>query len=222
MKPNNKKIFIISGCLLIAFVLFTWLIMQIDVRPIGPQGSSVGFAAINAWARAVLGVNMTLYNITDWASLVALLIAVGFAILGLCQLVQRKSLLRVDGSILALGGFYCVVFCVYLLFEYFVVNRRPVLINGILEASYPSSTTVLVMCIMPTAMMQFRRLIKDKRVRDGVTLLCGAFTGLMVLGRLLSGVHWLTDIFGGALLSAALVTLYAAVVSWLDARKNAV
>lgn len=208
MKKRNCTYLGISVGLLILFILYTVLITFIDVRQIGPQGSSVGFATINEWFHTFLGVNMQLYNITDWLSLVALFIAFGFAVLGLVQLIKRKSLLRVDSSILVLGGFYLLVISAYLFFEFNVINYRPVLINGILEASYPSSTTMLVMCIMPTAMMQFDRLIQGKRAKIVTNVLCGIFTVFMVVGRLLSGVHWFTDILGGIILSASFVMLY--------------
>ena len=80
--------------------------------------------------------------------------------LGLGQLLKGKSLLKVERSILALGVFYAVVMAAYLVFEVWVVNYRPVLIEGALEASYPSSTTLLVLCVMPTAMMQLRQRIQ--------------------------------------------------------------
>jgi len=219
MKTKKIKNFVISAALLISFVLFTFLVKFIDVKSIGPQQSSVGLATINAWVHELFGENMTLYNITDWASVLAILIAFGFAILGLCQLIKRRSLLKVDSSILVLGGFYMLVFGAYLLFEICIVNYRPILINGVLEASYPSSTTILVMCIMPTAMMQFHRLIKNNKVIKTVNICCGVFIGLMVVVRLLSGVHWFTDILGGALLSAALVMLYFAGNELIDAKK---
>ena len=96
----------------------------------------------------------------------------------------------------------------YIFFEINVFNYRPVLINGYLEASYPSSTTMLVMCVMPTALMQLNNRIKNQILRWCVASVITAFTMFMVLGRLISGVHWLSDIIGGALLSAGLVLLY--------------
>lgn len=220
MKTKNTKNFFISASLLIAFLLFTLMVKLIDVKPIGPEGSLVGFATLNRWIHNLFGVNMSLYNITDWASILAILIVFGFAILGLCQWIKRRSLFKVDSSILVLGGFYIVVFTVYLFFEFFIINYRPVLIEGILEASYPSSTTMLVMCIMPTAMMQFSRLITNKNARNVVNVFCGVFTALMVIGRLFSGVHWLTDILAGALLSTSLVMFYFTINQWIDSKKK--
>ncbi len=208
MKTKNTKNFIISASLLTSFVLFTLMVKFIDVKPIGPKESLVGFATLNGWIHNLIGINMTLYNITDWVSILALFITFGFAMLGLFQLIKRRSLFQLDRSILVLGGFYLIVFIAYLFFEFFIIDYRPVLINGFLEASYPSSTTMLVMCIMPTAMMQFSRLITNNNARNKVNAFCGVFTGLMVIGRFFSGVHWLTDILGGVLLSAGLVMFY--------------
>jgi len=137
----------------------------------------------------------------------------GFGILGLCEWIKRKNLFKVEYSILTLGGFYIIVMAVYIFFEMFVVNYRPILINGNLEASYPSSTTMLVMCVMPTAIMQFNSRIKSNIVKKCVNILIIAFIAFMVIARLLSGVHWFSDIIGGALLSAGLVLLYHAIIS---------
>ena len=220
MKTRNTNNFIISSGLMIMFILFTLMVKFIEVKPIGPQNSSVGLATLNGWVHNLFGVNMTLYNITDWASVLTLPIMLGFAILGLYQLIKRRSLFKVDSSILVLGGFYIIVLAWYLFFEYCIVNYRPVLINGFLEVSYPSSTTMLVMCVMPTAMMQFSRLIRNNKAKKITNVFCGIFTGLMVMGRLLSGVHWVTDILGGALLSTALVMLYFSVNKLIDSKKS--
>ena len=194
--------------LIAVFVLWTVLVSVVDVRAIGQNASSVGFATLNGYVHDLTGVNMRLYSITDWLGLVPIGVAFGFAVLGLVQWIKRKSLLKVDRSILTLGGFYIVVMAVYILFEIVVINYRPTLINGYLETSYPSSTTMLVMCVMPTAMMQLRTRIKNDLFRRCVMLTITVFIIFMVIGRLVSGVHWITDIIGGALLSTAIVLMY--------------
>ena len=208
MKRKNKKNLYVCICLLGAFALWTVLISFIDVQAIGPKGSRVGFAILNSFVHGLTGVNFTLYNVTDWLGLVPIGIMLVFAVLRLVQWIKRKRITLVDSSILALGGFYVAVAVWYVLFEIFVVNYRPVLINGYLEASYPSSTTVLVLCVMPTAAMQIKERIRNKMLCGCVCSAITVFTAFMVIGRLVSGVHWLTDIVGGALFSAGLVMAY--------------
>lgn len=215
MKKRNQKNFGITICLLVSFVLWTIAVSYFDVQPIGPEGSSVGFATLNGFIHSCTGVHMLIYTITDWLGLVPLCVVLGFAMLGFVQMIKRRSLLKVDGSILILGGFYIIVMAAYVFFEMFVINYRPVLIEGYLEASYPSSTTMLVMCVMPTAIMQLRAHIGNRWVRKSIAGIFIAFTAFMVVGRLISGVHWFTDIMGGVLLSMGLVMLYVSVCNLL-------
>ncbi len=211
MKKTKGKLLGIAGMLLTAFVLWTLAVQYIDVQAIGPNGSSVGFAGLNGWVHDLTGVHMGLYVLTDWLGLVPMGFVLGFAVLGLVQWMRRRKLFRVDHDILVLGGFYLLVLILYLVFETVAVNARPVLIDGRLEASYPSSTTMLVLCVMPTAMMQLRARIRNTKVRTIVLTILAVFTACMVVGRLIAGVHWFTDIIGGVLLSAGLVVLYRAV-----------
>ena len=211
MKKEDRKRFYGAAGLLAAFVLWTAALCLVDVRPIGPLQSRVGFAGLNQFFHKLIGVHETLYILTDWLGLVPLGFCFGFGLLGLLQWIRRKHLLKVERSILLLGGFYVGVLALYLLFEKMVINYRPVLIEGCLEASYPSSTTLLVLCVLPTAMMQLNKRIKKRSIRYPVLGAMAAFTFLMVVGRILSGVHWFSDIVGGILLSAGLVLLYCAV-----------
>lgn len=213
MKKENQRSLLLAICLLALFLLWTFSVRIVDVKAIGPNESTVGFATINRFIHNCTGVNMTLYNITDWLSIFPLLIITGFGILGLVQWIKRKHILKVDYSILILGGFYFIVMAIYLLFEAVVINYRPVLINGYAEASYPSSTTMLVMCVMPTAIMQFNSRIKNNIIRKTVAYFFIAFIVFMVVGRFVSGVHWLSDIIGGILLSSGLVLMYRAFVN---------
>ena len=208
MKKKLKNSFFISLVLLGMFIVWTAAVCSVDLQPIGPQQSCVGFASLNSFVHSLTGVHMSLYTITDWLSIIPVAVIAGFALLGLCQWIKRKKLSEVDYSILVLGIFYIIVMAIYILFEIYIVNYRPVLINGHLEASYPSSTTVLVLCVMPTAVMQFNRRIKTEVLRVSIEIAVCVFTVFMVVCRLISGVHWFSDIIGGILLSSGLVLLY--------------
>ena len=213
MMERKTNRFLLPVGLLAAFVLWTAAVYVVDVQPIGPLGSRVGFAALNGWFHNLTGVHLWLYDLTDLLSVVPLGLCAGFGILGLCQWVRRKKLRRVDRDLLLLGGFYLAVAAFFVAFECFPVNFRPVLIEGRLEASYPSSTTLLVLSVMSTVQMQLRRRLRPGDLRRMVCTMIPCFTAFKVLARLFSGVHWLTDILGGAVLSAALVTAYGAVLS---------
>ena len=208
MKKENKLL-IMGIVLLLTFVIFTLLLRFVDVKAVGPKQTSVGFGALNEFVHNLTGVHMVLYTITDWLGLVPIAVSFGFAILGLVQWIKRGKISNVDATIIALGIFYVAVMALYALFEIIVINYRPVLINGFLEASYPSSTTVLVMCVMPTVEMQFNARIKNKTFKRAIAFIIYAFVAFMVIGRLISGVHWFTDILAGAMLSAGLVAIYA-------------
>ena len=210
MEREEKRAFCIGALMITAFAVFTLLIQWIDVQSVGVNGTSVGFAALNTWFHRLTGVHMRIYHVTDWLSLVPVGVCLYFAGLGFLQWLKRKSLLLVDADLLLLGVYYAVVVGCYMGFEMNPVHYRPVLIDGRMEASYPSSTTLLVLGVMPTLAFQVkRRFIKAGRCVGLPTML---FTGLMVLGRLISGVHWLVDIMGASLLSAGLFHFYKAAV----------
>ncbi len=211
MKKNGKY-FLFAGSILAMFVFWTVAVRMIDVQPIGPRGSEVGFAVLNGAVHRFTGVHMSLYVITDWMGFVPLGVAMGFAVTGLIQWIRRRKLRNVDKSLFVLGGFYIAVIAAYLFFEEFVINYRPILIDGYLEASYPSSTTLLAASVLPVAVMQFNARIKHRVFRRWVVLLTAATAVFMVVARFVSGVHWFSDIVGGILLSAGLVMLYYAVL----------
>lgn len=218
MKRKNRKALIAAVTLLVLSAVFTILVLTVDVQPIGPQGTKVGLASLNRFIFELLGVNLLWYTITDWLGVVAIAVALVFAVVGIVQWIQRKNIFKVDRGILALGGFYIIVVALYVFFELHVVNYRPILLYENPEASFPSSHTLIVCFIMATAMMQFQELIMNKAVRyiaDGLSV---CIISVTVIGRLISGVHWFTDIVGGLLICAALVVSYHAMVEWIKGK----
>ena len=220
MKENAKKALGAGLLWLTLFAAWTWMICTVDVQSVGQSGTEVGLAGLNGWFHACTGVHMTLYHITDWLGLVPLCICLVFGGLGCLQWMRRRRLLKVDADILLLGVYDLIVIGAYLAFEMMPVNYRPVLIEGRLEASYPSSTTLLVLSVMPTLAFQVRRRWKSAAAQKTVCMASGAFSAFMVLGRLISGVHWLTDIAGAVLLSRGLFSLYRAAVLVSDQKEH--
>ena len=208
MKKNGKRVLLLGIILIAAFVVWTILVQTVDVKQAPPKGMNVGFATFNTWFHGVTGVHMSIYCITDWLGLVPLFVCMFFGGVGLVQLIKRKSLFKVDFDIILLGVYYGIVIAGYLIFEMIPINYRPILIEGFLEASYPSSTTLLVLSVMPTLIFQANRRIKNVGMKKVVGVLSVLFSAFMVIGRLLSGVHWFTDIVGAILLSAGLFYIY--------------
>ena len=212
MKKNGKQVLFLGGIFIIAFAIWTALIQMVDVQPLGQNATNIGFATFNCWFHHFTGVNMAIYTITDWMGQVPVVICLIFAGIGLVQLIKRRSLFRVDADIMILGVYFVIVFLAYAIFEMIPINYRPILIEGIMEASYPSSTTLLVLSVMPVLIEQIQRRLSGIGVKRIITIAAIAFSVFMVTGRLISGVHWFTDIVGGVLLSAGLFKLYKAAV----------
>ena len=207
-----KKKILFGACALALFALLILLLKKADVAPIAAAGTSVGLSKLNDAFHKLTGVHFALYDLTEWLGIAAIFIAVCFALLGLWQMVRRRSLLKVDKSILALGALYAVIAVLYLFFEKFIVNYRPILMPGetLPEASFPSSHTMLFCVVLGSAAMLAEDYIPHPRAAGLVKTACWALVCLAVAARLLSGVHWLTDIVGGALISAALLCLFSA------------
>lgn len=215
MKKNGKKELKVGGSLLVIFTLWTGLVQCVDVKPIGANNTDIGFSTLNSYFHQMTGVHMTLYTITDWLGLIPIFVCVVFGGLGLVQLIKRKSLFKVDKDLILLGIYYFIVIIGYLIFEMIPINYRPILIEGRLEASYPSSTTLLVLSVMPTLILQIKRRSTHIVFTKIVYILIILFSLFMVIGRLVSGVHWLTDIIGALILSTGLYYLYKALVLML-------
>lgn len=220
--PTVKKCAVISAVFLAMFLLLIILLKTADVQPVGPNSSSIGLAGINtALSTSKNGelspMNNFFYNLTEIIGYVAILLALCFAAAGVFQLVKGKSFAKVNTGIYLLGGVYVLLGIIYVFFEKAVVNFRPIIIDGDLEAAFPSSHTLLSLCIFATAMLHILRQGKGKKAVKPI------FAGLMVLataGRLLSGVHWFTDILGSILLSGAVIFAYAAAASAFAPRKK--
>jgi undecaprenyl-diphosphatase len=211
MKNKRKNLIITGTAFGVVFAVWTLLIKTVDIRPLGVNGTDIGIATLNVNFHSFTGVNMKLYTITDWLGLVPLIVCMAFGAVGFLQLIKRKSLFKVDSDIIVSGVYYVIVLVCYLFFEMYPINFRPILINGIAETSYPSSTTLLVLTVMPTIVPLTDCRIKNEKVKKIIRFATVVFCSIIVTGRAISGVHWITDIIGSVFLSAGLFCIYKAV-----------
>ncbi|MFA6755750.1 MAG: phosphoesterase PA-phosphatase [Bacilli bacterium] len=221
MKRNNfKKYYILSGIFFTLFVILTILVKYVDVQPIGPEDSLVGFATLNKYFLSLFTPNLTLFYVTDYLVFVGIIIAVIFAVIGIIQLIKRKSIKRVDSDLIILGVYYIFVVIFYLFFEFEVINFRPILIDGKLQASYPSTTSFVLTSVIPVAIVLYHKMISNKPLRitiDVVLILVDVFA---IVGRLVSCGHWFTDILGSLVLSAGFVFIFLGVKRHVDTYKQ--
>jgi len=217
MKRTSTLFYLLSGLLFLLFVLLTICVCRVDVRPIGPQHSSVGFASVNQFIFGLVGVHPVWQKITQWLGFAAMLVAVIVAAAGLRQLLTRKRLCAVDRRFRVLGILYGLMVFFYVFFELIVINCRPVMLEQSLEASYPSTHVMIVVFVLGTAVILLRSCFPVRTALCfGADLAAGILCSVTVIGRLLSGVHWFTDLAGGLLLSASLVTFFRANIESAD------
>lgn len=208
MQKKKTHSLLLTVLLATLSVLYTVLVKQVDVEQINPNKSEIGFAELNNSVHNFFGVNMIWYHITDLLGIIPVLTALIFAIVGAVQLIKHKNIFKIDKSIIVLGCFYIIVIAVYIFFESFVINYRPILMNGILEPSYPSSHTLMSICLMYAAITECKILIKSQKINRIIRIISYIIIAIIIVGRLISGVHWFTDIIGGILISSALIMLY--------------
>ena len=219
---DSKKYLISSIILVTIAIVFTMLVKFVDVGAIGPEGSKVGFQAINEFVKNMFPFNETMYKITKYAGFIPLLLAVYYALVAFIQLIKKKSLKKIDKKLITIGVFYVVVLLVYIFFEKVVINYRPVIIDieeG-LEASYPSSHTILAICFCASSLMISKTYIKNKMLRRIVDVLTWLLMAFIVVGRIIAGCHWISDIFGGIIISLALLNIFYMVLIKIDEKRK--
>ena len=220
MKKKRKLLIEMCILLLVVSLIYTLLIKFVDVKGIAADGSNVGFASINTFFKDIFKFNKTWYEISNILGFIAIFIALLYALLGCYQLVQVKKISKVDKRLIALGAFYVVFAILYVVFDKVAINYRPVILDGEIEASFPSTHTMLAICICGSSLLISKYFITHKEIRKSLDIFCWVLMLAIVITRLLSGVHWFTDIFGGIIISLFLLMVFYTVIYFIDHQKN--
>ena len=207
-KKNWKLI--VGAAFFVLFLVLIVLLKAVDVELDANTGKEIGLSSLNFAARDAIGERFGLYDLTEYLGYLAILIAACFAVWAVVRFFFARFDLRKTGLDFAvLAGLYVAVIFFYVLFEFLVINYRPILLDGKAEASFPSSHTMLAITVFVSAS---RILYRRFNLRVSPVLFSLPFyllAAFVTVARLLSGVHWLTDIVGGVLLSTALLFLFS-------------
>lgn len=218
-KIDTRGYFIISAIYFAAFIVFTCFVSFYDVSSSGVNGTNIGFSTLNTSFHEFTGVNMPLYDLTNVIGVGIFVLMAFFAFLTVMQSIVRRSVKEADTNLLLVCLFYVLLLIVYFVFEKIVINYRPILMDGQQEASYPSSHTMLALCVLITAIIQFNRLFRGGLPKYIAGIILIALAALMVICRMWSGVHWFTDIIGGGIISISLIFFYCGFLSKFEDSK---
>ena len=143
---------------------------------------------------------------TDIVLLTAIAVLGVFASLGLYQWIVRKSLKKVDRSLLAMPLPLILMAAVYFIFDkIWVLNTRP---NGSGEASFPSTHVMVVATIFLMTMLALPKYIKSKVLCGVLDLIMLALIALTAVGRVASNMHWISDVAGGLAFAIIFAGIY--------------
>ena len=212
---KSKKLFLSTIILAILYILFTLTIAFVDKGTIGPNASNVGLSHLNEFFKNLIGQNELFYKISKIFGFVIFGIILAYFIVAFIQIIKRKSIKKVDKEIWILGIFYIILVLIYFAFELLKINYRPVLVDGKLEPSYPSSHTLFAIFICVTAIYINNKIITNKKLNVILNTIISLLGIITIIGRLLSGVHWITDIIGGLIISTTLVLAYITLIEYL-------
>ncbi len=216
----NKKrdvCYVVSLACFACFAILAAVLLAVDVQT-AANGGKIGLGTINLAFGAAVGFSDGWYEVSEILGYLTIAVAGANAVVAVVALIRSKSLKGVRDEYIASCVLYVVVVVAYVVFDAFAINYRPTsLAGGELEPSFPSSHVLLALTVHGAEIVILARLVKAERIKIALIAVEGAFALTIVVARTLSGVHWLTDIIGAAILSAAIV---AALIGVLYARDD--
>ena len=200
------------------FIVLFILLKTVDVKEVG-----------------LYGLNHTYYHeynkVLDIISDVIFYIVLAFNIflIGfvIYKMVKKKE--KIDYKFLVYVLVLSLGIIIWLLFDYvFKINNRPNIIDGKVEASFPSTHVLLTTYIMLSSPYIFLKMDGKKGLENQnklgfeeiITIIFMAIMLVMVILRLYSGMHWLTDCVAGLLLGIFLFGIYYLIISIIKSKES--
>lgn len=211
---------LIPSISLVLFIIWTILVKTVDVHYITDIGF-LGFYSVNQnindWVKTL---NNSLFDkISNILLIVSIVTVFIFAIVGLVQLIKRKSFAKVDPIIYILLGLYVLSAIFYLVFELMKINFSPLSTKEDIKTSYPSTHLFISCSYVSAAVFVLFEYFDFKKIIKYIILgLLVIFVAIVFIIRLMSGNHYFTDLIGGLLLTISLVSLFKCFIYWWKPR----
>ncbi|MBQ3830409.1 MAG: phosphatase PAP2 family protein [Spirochaetales bacterium] len=209
LETKQRTCTVLGLAFLVIFLLFTYMVMKYDTAPVGFGGSVIGFSRFNTAFHELFPGDKGCYAASETLGYICLMLAGANAIIAIADFIRHRGIMNMHRRNIITMCYYAVVVAFYVLFEFVVINQRPTEA----EASYPSSHTMLALCVLYSEFVLLGFAAERNRSWASVfRIVCIVAMLSMIAFRLLSGVHWFTDICGGILLSLSLMMFYRACI----------
>lgn len=225
MKKSSKG-FLISAILFVVTIIFSIGAAKCDVAEVGINSVKVGYSSMNDafynFIGGAEGFHKSFYSISEALGYLSFLFIAGFALLGAYQLYKRKSIKKVNPSIIVMGVMFVFVLVLYVAFDKLGLNLRPLIMPGeaSLEPSFPSSHAMLACVIHGAGILEIDEVMFPCIGRTILKIVMAAMMLVIVFCRLFSGAHWLSDIIAGVLISGVVVSLFYAIKTLIREKRK--
>lgn len=202
MKKGMRNWLISAGICGGLFLLLIVFLLTVDVG-YAVSHAPVGLSTVNGFVFEAIGEN------PEWEMVSFVLLIISVLLMcaqGLCIFIKMIRTRKL-WEMVAVGHAWFLALAFYALFEPCIVNYRPVLENGELAASFPSSHTLISVVLFGVMAVWLAYLLPRSVKKYVIIALLGAAVFISALARLMMGVHWFTDVLGGMLLGAMIVSL---------------
>lgn len=202
MKKGMRNWLISAGICGGLFLLLIVFLLTVDVGYAVPH-APVGLSTVNGFVFEAIGEN------PEWEMVSFVLLIISVLLMcaqGLCIFIKMIRTRKL-WEMVAVGHAWLLALVFYILFEFCIVNYRPILEDGELAASFPSSHTLIAVVLFGVMAVWFAYLLPRSVKKYVIIALLGAAAFVSALARLMVGVHWLTDVLGGMLLGGVIVSL---------------
>lgn len=196
---RRKSLDIIISILWLILLIFTILVSFVDVKIYNVTNTEIGLYSLNK-IFLVNSINSNYINIiSNGIFLICLLVIILMLLLITFEYFKTK---KINKNNLNFIIHFLIMVLIWIIFDkILIINYRPILINGNIEGSYPSTHVMVSTFVLLFLSDKLKKIFKNDKIFYIISI------GLIIIqsiSRILLTMHWFTDIIGGLLIGCLL------------------